>query len=309
MAGFAIGGSLGGFVAAATIERFGSQSVFLIGGIVPMLLLPVLMRWFPESLPRLLSVSRLRPHLDKVVAAVAPGWRVANAIEQPGRRPAKERFPVAALFGNGYAIPTILIWSIFFCGILLFYFIVNWLPTIVHGSGQSLEVANMTAAIFQITGLPGGFAFAILADRTGRPQWVLAMAFAGAAVCCYLCGAAGPSLPLIVASAAAVGFCLVGGNGAAIAFAGNYYPATIRATGLGWALGIGRLGSILGPVVGGMLITFHVSTPALFGFFAIPALLAAICAISIRKSPEQSSLTGDDTSAAEFVACVVEDAK
>jgi AAHS family 4-hydroxybenzoate transporter-like MFS transporter len=309
MAGFAIGGSLGGFVAAATIERFGWQSVFLIGGIVPLLLLPILMRWFPESLLRLLSVPRLRPRLDEIIAAVVPGWWAEQAVVERSHQSTKERFPVAALFGDGYAKPTIFIWSIFFCGILLFYFVVNWLPTVVHSSGQSLELANMTGAIFQLCGLPGGFAFAIVADRTGRPQWVLALAFLGAAVSCYFCGAAGSSPALIVASAAAVGFCLVGGNGAAIAFAGNYYPASIRATGVGWALGIGRLGSILGPVVGGLLITFQVSTPALFGLFAVPALLAAICAISIKRSPEQSSLNSDYTTSARFVASGVNDIK
>src|SRR5437588_187880 len=118
--GFAIGGSLGGFVAAATIERFGWQTVFWIGGIVPLLILPVLLIWFPESLSRLLSDPSQHSRLEKVVARLAPGWTVPEG--QPSNDERNDRFPVAALFSKGLAVPTLLIWSIFLCSLLLLYF-------------------------------------------------------------------------------------------------------------------------------------------------------------------------------------------
>jgi AAHS family 4-hydroxybenzoate transporter-like MFS transporter len=305
--GFAIGGSLGGFVAAAMIEHFGWQSVFLIGGVAPLLTLPILLLWFPESLSRLLADPRLRPRLDKVVTDLVPGWN-APEVAKSQLQSMKERFPVAVLFDRGFAIPTMLIWTIFFCNLLLLYFFVNWIPTVVHGLGQSLEAANRTAAVFQLAGIMGGLAFTTFADRTGKPEWALALAFLGSAVCCSLFGVvAGTSLFTIVPATAATGFCIVGGLGAAISYAGTYYPSAIRATGVGWALGMGRLGSILGPIIGGVLLTLNLNPQVLFGVFVIPALLAAICSISLRRYPGQSTVIDDYADSPKVGAGVVND--
>ena len=290
--GFAIGGSLGGFVAAATIARFGWQTVFWIGGIVPLLILPVLLIWFPESLSRLLSDPRKRPHLEKIVARLVPGWAVPEA--GPLKEERKDRFPVVMLFSKGLAVPTLLIWSIFLCSLLLLYFFVNWIPTVVHALGQPLQASNNAAAVFQLAGLLGGFFFNNLADRTGRPEWALASSFAGATICCFFFGsAAGTSLPIIVASVAVTGFCVVGALGVCISFAGTYYPSSIRATGIGWGIGIGRLGSIAGPILGGILLTLNLSPEALFAVFAIPALVAVICSACLRRSAEQGGPRND----------------
>jgi len=285
--GFAIGGSLGGFVAAATIERFGWQTVFWIGGIVPLLILPALLISFPESFSRLLSEPRQRNRLENVVARLAPGWTVPET--EPSKNRHNDRFPVAVLFSKDFAVPTLLIWSIFLCSLLLLYFFVNWIPTVVHALGQPLQASNNAAAVFQLAGLLGGFFFNNLADRTGRPEWALASSFAGATICCFFFGsAAQASLPVIVASVAVTGFFVVGALGVSISFAGTYYPSSIRATGVGWGIGIGRLGSIAGPILGGTLLTLNLSSEALFRVFAIPAILAVICSVCLRRSPEQA---------------------
>jgi len=306
--GFAIGGSLGGFVAAATIERFGWQTVFWIGGVVPLLILPVFLIWFPESLSRLLSDSSQRSGLEKVVARVAPGWTAPEA--QQSNEASEDRFPVAMLFSKGLAVPTLLIWSIFLCSLLLLYFFVNWIPTVVHALGQPLQASNNAAAVFQLAGLLGGFFFNNLADRTGRPEWVLASSFAGATICCLFFGsAAGTSLPIIVASVAVTGFCVVGALGACISFAGTYYPSSIRATGIGWGIGLGRLGSIAGPILGGILLTLNLSSEALFSVFAIPAILAVICSACLRRSPEQGGPRDDHPRNSMIGAQAINDAK
>ncbi len=286
--GFALGGAVGGFVAAATIHKFGWQCVFILGGIVPLIALPFLIGWLPESFPRLLGDSAPRARLAKLVAEIAPGWEVPEPAVSVVEA-SEQRFPVAALFNKGYAIQTFLIWTIFFCNLLLLYFFVNWIPSVATSSGQSLQVANLTAALFQLVGIIGALILAFICDRSRRPQVVLAGAYLGAALSCYLFGsAAGSSVGLLIASAAVAGFCIVGAQGVVNAFAGNYYPAAIRATGVGWALGIGRLGSILGPVIAGILISLNVTTQTLFALFAIPAVLAAISAAIVKKSPDQA---------------------
>jgi benzoate transport len=291
--GFAIGGSLGGFVAAEMIQRFGWQSVFWVGGFVPLVMLPILLIWFPESLPKLLADARLHSQLERIVAQLVPGWIPPQSIDLKIAT-GKDRSPVAALFDGGFAIPTLLMWTIFFCSLLLLYFFVNWIPTVLHQLGRPLEVANRAAAVFQLAGIFGGFFFTAVADRSGKSEWVVGLAFTAAAVCCSLFGTlAGTSLAVVMGSVAVTGFCVVGALGACISFACTYYPARIRATGIGWAMGVGRLGSILGPVVGGVLLTLDLTPEALFRLLSVPALLAVICCLLLKRS-SAGSVAGDD---------------
>ena len=283
--GFSLGGALGGVVAAVTIAHFGWEAVFVIGGVIPLLSLPFLAMWLPESLPRLLADPAPQTRLHAVVAQVAPGWTPppAGAAVASSERQAS---PLRLLFGGGYAKPTLLIWVAFFCNLLLLYFLANWLPSVVHASGFSVEMANITTAVYQGGGTVGALVLAWICDRVGRAQPVLACAFLGAAVCSVLIGVAGTSAPALIASAAGAGFCVVGGQIAANAFTGNYYPAAMRATGVGWALGIGRFGSIFGPLIGGVLIGLDVPTSTLFALFSLPAAVAAVCVILVRRAPD-----------------------
>ena len=283
--GFPIGGALGGFIGAFAIQSFGWQSVFVIGGIVPLVILPLIFVWLPETLPILLAEPSPRARLSKVVAQVAPGWTAPES--KPSDLAAEKRFPVAVLFTRDYAIPTLLIWAVYICNLLLIYFFVNWTPILATQVGQTLQAANIAAGVFQLAGIVGGLLMSFLSDRTGRSQLIIMCASLGAAACCFVFGTAAHSTPgVLIAAAAAAGFCIVGTNGLVSAFVGRYYPATIRATGVGWGLGMGRLGSILGSIAGGVLLGLNVSMPTLFACFAVPAFIAAICIISIKRSPD-----------------------
>ncbi|PZP43601.1 MAG: MFS transporter [Azospirillum brasilense] len=286
--GFSLGGALGGAVAAAGMARFGWEAIFVIGGIVPLALLPFLIRWLPESLPQLLADKPPRTRLSHVIEQVAPGWippPAQSAIR--GRHAAPS--PVRMLLSGGYLVPTLLIWTAFFCNLLVLYFLANWLPSVIHDAGLSLEAASITTAIYQGGGTVGALVLAWICDRTGRAQLVLACAFCGAALCCVMIGMAGQASAPLMVSAAGAGFFVVGGQIAANAFVGNYYPTAIRATGVGWALGLGRFGSIFGPLIGGALIGLHVPTAHLFQIFAVPALLAAVCVFLVRRKSDDLS--------------------
>lgn len=281
-AGFAIGSLVGALVAAATVERFGWTSVFFIGGVMPLLLLPMLVYWFPESLPRLLSDARFQNELDRVVEKLAPGLSLSQSRVLESR---KKKFPVIVLFDKGQTLHTLLIWTIAFCNLLLLYFFVNWIPTVVHGAGLPLRAANETAAVFQIFGIVGGLVVNYYSDRSGKSHILMSLAFIGAAVCCVLFDQVDTkSFTLILACAAASGFFVMGGLGGIIAYSGTHYSPEVRATGVSWALGIGRFGSILGPIFGGLLLSAQTGTDLLFTFFAAPAALAAICAFFLRSA-------------------------
>jgi len=273
--GFSLGGALGGLLAAAAMERFGWQSVFIVGGLAPLLMLPWLAWTVPESLPRLLAGPPDR--LAAMLGRLAPGWRIPV-----GAGPPPPRSPVAALFADGLARPTLLIWTAFFCNLLLLYFLANWLPSIVHASGLSLGFANLVTAFYQGGGTAGALVLAWLCDRL-PPARVLCVAFLGAALTVALIGSVAAEPPLLMAVVTLAGFCVVGGQLAANAFAGTYYPAAIRATGVGWALGVGRFGSIFGPLIGGVLIQLEIPLATLFRLGAIPACAAGLAVLLVRR--------------------------
>jgi AAHS family 4-hydroxybenzoate transporter-like MFS transporter len=278
--GFSLGGAFGGLIAALVMDDFGWRAVFLLGGVAPLLLAPCLALWLPESPRRLLSSPRLGGRLSAMTAAVVPGWSPPAATAQDGS--AVERLPVVGLFARGYAVPTLLIWGAFFMNLVLLYLLSNWLPLVMRGAGFSLSLSSLAIAFYQGGGSVGALALAFLCDRR-RPQAVLAAAFVGAALFLLLLGSVKAEPRLLMAIITGSGFFVIGGQSAANAFAGSFYPSAVRATGVGWALGVGRMGSIVGPLLGGALLASGASMSVLFQFCAIPAVIAALAILLVRR--------------------------
>lgn len=284
-AGFSLGGVVGGTVSAALIPRYGWQSVLLFGGVAALLMLPLAMWSFPNSLPQLLNSAEPRTELSKVVAILAPGWTEPKIPAGS----VKQHFPVSLLFEGGYAGRTLLIWTAYFMNIMALYFILNWLPSVLKAGGLSIARSSLITSLYSAGGIVGGLLFSYVSDKT-KPQWMLGIAFAGSALCLIGLGSAGANAVLLTATTIGAGFCTIGGQNSMNAFTSAYYPAAARATGLGWALGIGRGGSILGPYLGGVLLEIGVSGPNLLKLAAIPALITAIAILLVSRSPEASAL-------------------
>ncbi len=244
--GFSIGAAAGGFVAAGLISRYGWQSVFIAGGVTPLLVAVLLMALLPES-------NHFRPSRD------------GNGVLVP------------KLFADGRARMTVLFWIIFFMSLLDLYFLNNWLPTVIHDTGIAVERAIILTALFQVGGTAGALMLGRLIDRYLSPR-VLAWTYLGAAICVALIGVAGKSPAMLGCAISAAGFLVIGGQSGANAMAAEYYPTALRSTGVGWALGIGRVGSIVGPLLGGMLISLEPSASRLFLAASGPVLLAAAAA-------------------------------
>jgi AAHS family 4-hydroxybenzoate transporter-like MFS transporter len=177
----------------------------------------------------------------------------------------------------------VLLWIVFFMSLLNIFLINFWLPTLTHDAGVSLVLANMATGFFQAGGvistLLGGRAVdAYGAYRVLSPAYLLAgLSIAGI-------GFAVVSPPLLLIVATVAGFCLIGGQTGVNALASTFYPTFIRSTGVGWALGIGRIGSIAGPGVGGILIALKWPTTAIFIIGGIAALLAAIALFAMGQT-------------------------
>lgn len=279
--GFALGGAIGGFVASAVIGPWGWQAVFVVGAVVPLVLLPVIARMLPESLPRLMKSPPPHTALLAVTQHIVPHWRPANLDLQREARE-KPKFSVLLLFASGYAIPTIFIWLAYFSNLLLLYFLASWLPSMIHSSGMSMAVASLTTGFYQFGGVFGGLILAYTCDKL-RAQIVLAGTFAIAAVFVFLIGTSGNDAAMLAVSVAGAGFCVIGGQNAMNGFVGAFYPAAARATGSGWAVGIGRIGSIVGPLLGGALIAQGYSGGSIFRLCAIPAVIAMLAILAVRR--------------------------
>lgn len=281
--GFSLGSALGGVLAARLIPLYGWTAVFWIGGLLPVLLVLLLALRLPESV-RLLALrgtegARTAAILGKINPALR--WPAAPRFVVHEDRPGG--FPVGHLFAAARAPATLLLWVMFFMNLLDLYFLANWLPTVISNAGISVEMAVITTSLLQVGGIVGVLVLGRLIDRR-QPYRVLAGAYFMAGVFIACIGAAGASIGLIMAAVAAAGFCIVGAQIGANALAAMFYPTFIRSTGVGWALGIGRIGSIVGPVVGGILLAQRWDTPSLFLAGAVPALIASAAALAMGRA-------------------------
>lgn len=285
--GFSLGGAAGGFVAAGFIDHYGWQAVFLAGGVAPLLLFPFLALFLPESLPRLLRDAPPYARLQRVTARLLPGWQVPTALVAKDE-PVDSTFTVAALFREGFARSTLLLWSTFFVSLILLYFMISWLPSLLQESGLALNQANLVTSLFLFAGTFGAVCLAWCADRMKNKAYLLAGVLLGAALFSVLVGVNHDDPRWLVPSVFAAGFCIIGGQLTLNAFVSNFYPAQVRATGTGWALGVGRFGSILGPLLGSLLLTLHMPVEQIFFFCAIPALLGALLISQVRAPRPQA---------------------
>jgi AAHS family 4-hydroxybenzoate transporter-like MFS transporter len=199
-------------------------------------------------------------------------------------------FPVGHLFKDGRAPTTLLLWVTFFMNLLMLYFLVNWLPSVLREIGVPVERAIISIALLNLGGIVGGILLARAIDKIG-PYGLLVAAYIGAAILTAAIGMTGPSFTVLMLVVFLAGFCVIGAQFAINAVAASAYPTAIRSTGVGWALGIGRVGSIVGPVVGGVLIAAEIGVRELFWISAVPALVAAaaILILARQKRPAKNS--------------------
>ena len=288
--GFSVGAALGGLIAAALIPAYGWRSVFVVGGIAPLLLVPVLVVALPESVRFLVMRREGAGRDDGVIVAVLRRFFPASVFAAGTRFVANEErlagLPVKHLFGAGRARVTVLLWVVFFMSLLDLYFLSNWLPTVLNDLGASESVAAVVGSMLQVGGVVGVVTLGRLIDRFSFRALALTYLVASGAI--FSIGYAGHSIGLATVAIFATGFCIVGGQTAANALAATFYPTAVRATGVGWALGIGRIGSIVGPLVGGALLALHWASRDLFAAAAVPAVVAAAAALGLALMARRS---------------------
>jgi MFS transporter, AAHS family, 4-hydroxybenzoate transporter len=279
--GFSVGAALGGMLAAGLIPHYGWRSVFIVGGIAPLIMVPILALKLPESVRFLALHGGAPARVAELLGRINP-----NAALAPGARfvisePRLTGLPVAHLFREGRTTVTLLLWVVFFMSLLDLYFLSNWLPTVLNDLGASVSLAVVIGSMLQVGGVVGTFALGSLIDRFSFRA--LALVYFIAVFAVGAIGQLSHSAALVTIAIFATGFCIVGGQIAANALAAAFYPTSVKATGVGWALGIGRIGSIVGPVVGGILLEAKWSAAAVFMAAGGAALCAALAALVLSR--------------------------
>jgi MFS transporter, AAHS family, 3-hydroxyphenylpropionic acid transporter len=252
--GMPVGGGLSALVTQVLPVGFDWRVLFLAGGVLPMILIPALWWLMPETLER-------------------------KGPEAPARTPL-----LRALFGDGRTLSTLLLWLTFLPTLLILYLFLNWLPTLVIANGFDPATAPRTSLAFNFGSVAGALVFGHLADRL-HFRWPITVAYlALIAALLGLADARGEGL--IVGLSAAVGFFLLGANYALYGVAPTYYPGSVRGTGSGASVAVGRVGSILGPLLAGVMISSGTSATGVVYYMVPVAAIAgaAVLALSFRNS-------------------------
>ncbi|OZF35231.1 MFS transporter [Rhodococcus sp. 14-2483-1-1] len=270
--GIPAGGVLASLAAITLQDSIGWRGLFWIGALPLFVLLPLALLRMPESPRWLLAHGRV---------ADAQEICARTGIPMPDAEPvvAGDRVGFAALARKPLLRPTALLGLMSFSGLLLTYGLNTWLPQIMSEAGYNAKGSLSFLLVLNGGAIIGGLIASRVADRTG-PQRVIAVTFCLAALSLVLLTLNFPLGVLLVAVAGA-GIGAIGTQVLIYGFVSNYYPTTARAAGVAWCAGFGRLGGILGPLLGGILLGAGIASSTAFYIFAVVALLGALVTTAV----------------------------
>ena len=280
--GFTAGAAIGGFVAAWLIPHFGWRSVFYFGAAVPAVIGIVMLAWLPESLQFLVLRGKKPATAAKWLKRVDPAAGSDARSEYVVAEESRKGVPFVHLFYGGRGMGTLLLWILNFMNLLNLYFLSSWLPTVVKDAGYSTSTAVLAGTMVQVGGTIASIVLGFLAQRIGFVP-VLTAGFLVAFVNIAMIGQPGLSLVMLFVVVFLAGVGVVGGQAGINALSATFYPTELRSTGIGWGLGIGRIGAIVGPVLAGELMRRHWSTHQLFNAASVPALISAAVILGMHR--------------------------
>lgn len=263
LTGIPLGGIVGGLLASWLLPRYGWPAVYIAGGLAPLATLPLLWRRLPESVEFLALRAAPKPAADAA----------------PVARP---RFPVRELFQPGYVGDTLLLWTTFFTSLIALNFLMSWTPSLVLEAGFQLRHTAWAAVALNLGGVGGPLLVAALAARHGT-RVLLPVTLLLAGICVAVTGRVSNSLPLLLLLTFCSGLFAFGAQIGLVALATHVYPTHARATGVGWTIGIGRIGAVFGPLLGGLLLQAKLGLPNYFLTISSVLVIAALSTFLIRR--------------------------
>jgi AAHS family 4-hydroxybenzoate transporter-like MFS transporter len=287
-----IGNSLGaaavGGLAAATIPHYGWPAVFIIVGALGLVLSLLLYAALPESIRYLTLTEPASPRLRRMIARAAPALALApDAAFHLEQQRKVAKFNIAILFRGALRTATPLLWCAYFFEALTFFTILSWSVVLLQNNGVSPTMASLAFAYGGIGSIFAHLILARLVDKFGAAVIALAALVALAALFCL--GALDLSATMMVAMMISVITVAAGTHDSLNGIVGQFYPTAIRGNGVGYASGLGRLGAIPGPVIGGFLLSAGLPFSTVMNIIAFPyVLLVIVCFMLSRRRPSKS---------------------
>jgi len=291
--GYAIGGMTSALLGAWLVPQFGWKIMFLLAG-TPLLFLPILWKYLPESLMYLTNKQQTA-EAQNIIQKISPTQVIGSDTQFVLNEVQKgDEAPLKALFQQGRTFSTFMFWLAFFMCLLMVYALGSWLPKLMIQAGYSLGASMIFLFALNIGGMIGAIGGGYLADRFHIKK-VLTIMFLCGAASLILLGYNSPQFVLYSLIAVA-GAATIGSQILLYTFVAQYYPSTVRSTGMGWASGIGRIGAIVGPVLTGALLTMNLPHQMNFFAIAIPGLIAALAIflVNLKMSVEGQALAAPE---------------
>lgn len=283
--GYSVGGMLSAGLGIYMLPRFGWEAMFFAAA-VPLLLLPVILWFLPESVGFLVREGRSE-QARALLKRVDPSRDLKDDDVLEMADVKGTGASVLELFRDGRAVRTLAIWTAFFCCLLMVYALSSWLPKLMANAGYSLGSSLSFLLVLNFGAVFGAIGGGMLGDRMNLPR-VLVGFFIAAAVSISLLGFKTP-MPVLYGLIAIAGATTIGTQILLYACAAQFYGLSIRSTGLGWASGIGRNGAIVGPLLGGALLGINLPLQLNFMAFAIPGAIAAIAMLVFSLSGRENA--------------------
>jgi MFS transporter, AAHS family, 4-hydroxybenzoate transporter len=271
---YTVGGSGGGFLSAWCVPHYGWHSVYFICGFLAMALAVLQLLLLPESARFMAVRHRYRARLLATMRRLSPHLKIEADTEFYLQHVTAKRAWVGELFTERRAVMTSALWLAYFFGLMAIIFVTSWMPTVFADSGFSYESSVITVSLFQFGGAIGSVFFGWILDRKNGILWVALICLVGVPVIAGI-GHATFWQALLMTLVFLAGVCVVGTQTVLNALGGGLYPSTLRASGAGWASGMGRIGGILGPLLGSILIALHLPLALIFLLVSMPSLCVA----------------------------------
>ncbi|MGP4014764.1 MFS transporter [Saccharopolyspora sp. 5N708] len=303
--GFSLGFVVAGLVSGWLIPVHGWRSVFLVGALAPLVLVPIMVKFLPESLTFLIgrggNPGRAYRYCCRIDRSLPRDARPEFAVTEQA---AAGRVKARELLSREWVLGTLLLWLVFAINLGEFYALQSWLPTIMTDLDYPLTTVVTATTLTTVGGIVIAFLVGPAMDRLGAYGSLGILYLAGTVFLVIMALAFNSPLWVLLLSAFLIGCSVSGGQKSLIALAAMFYPAAVRSTGVGWALGIGRVGGIIGPLVVGAAWTAGWSASALFYAQAVPMLISAIIVLYLghRNRRTGSSATTEPARSDPFPA-------
>lgn len=270
--GYAVGGMMSAGLGIWIVPNFGWEIMFYLA-IVPLLMLPFMLKYLPESVAFLMAQKR-GDEARSILTDVAPHKHLSDQDVLVVPPAGNSKAPVLELFRDGRAMSTMMFWTAFFCCLLMVYALGSWLPKLMSNAGYALSSSLMFLMVLNVGAIVGAVGGGWLADRLSLRSVLVSFFILGSGSLVLL-GYENP-MWLLYTLVGIAGATTIGSQILLYAFVAQYYPTSIRSTGLGWASGIGRNGAIVGPMLGGTLLALALPHHLNFLALAIPGAIATV---------------------------------